>query len=131
MHNVNTIKYTIMKKFAGICGLFLLFLISCGPTADKTLLHGQWKGAEWIVVNQPGTIDASLVSFSFGADGRYTYTYNEAMEQGDYFVSNNELYTTPDGGTKMMVKIEKLTTDSLVFRMNRGGTSEVLTLVKQ
>ena len=83
------------------------------------------------MVDQPGTIDASLVSFSFGADGRYTYTYNEAVEQGDYFVTNNELYTTPDGGTKMMVKIEKLTTDSLVFRMNRGGTSEVLTLLKQ
>lgn len=131
MHNVNAIKCTIMKKFAGICGLFLLFLFSCGPTADKTLLHGQWKGAEWIMVDQPGTIDASLVSFSFGADGRYTYTYNEAVEQGDYFVTNNELYTTPDGGTKMMVKIEKLTTDSLVFRMNRGGTSEVLTLLKQ
>lgn len=121
----------IMKKHTGFLSLLMLFFLSCGPTADKALLHGQWKGAEWVVANQPGTIDASLVSFSFGTDGRYTYTYNEAVEQGDYFVSNNELYTTPDGGTKMMVKIEKLTADSLIFRMNRGGTSEVLTLVKQ
>jgi hypothetical protein len=120
-----------MKIYSGIAFLLILLLVSCGPTADTKLLHGQWKGAEWVMVNQPGTIDASLVSFSFGTDGRYTYTYNEAVEQGDYFVSNNELYTTPDGGTKMMVKIEKLTADSLVFQMNRGGTSEVLTLVKQ
>lgn len=120
-----------MKIYTVLPFLLLLLLMACGPTADKKLLHGQWKGAEWVMVNQPGTIDASLVSFSFGTDGRYTYTYNEAVEQGDYFVSNNELYTTPDGGTKMMVKIELLTSDSLRFRMNRGGTSELLTLVKQ
>ena len=53
-----------------------------------------------------------------------------AIENGKYYITNNELYTTPDGGTKMMVKITKLTQDSLVFDMNRGGQAETLTLLR-
>jgi hypothetical protein len=51
-------------------------------------------------------------------------------EKGTYYINGNELFTTPDGGTKMMVKLDKLTTDSLVMHMNRGGTSETLTLIR-
>ena len=41
------------------------------------------------------------------------------------------LFTKPEGQAEIMVKISKLTNDSLVFDMNRGGTVEVLTLLKK
>jgi hypothetical protein len=111
-----------------VCIATLLF--SCTERIDKKLLPGEWKGAEWIVTGVEGEIDASTAVFTFKDDGLYSYSYNDALETGKYYVVNGELYTTPDGGTKMMVKIEKLTQDSLVFNMNRGGQAEKLTLLR-
>ena len=111
-----------------VCTLMVLF--SCAERIDKKLLPGEWKGVEWIVAGIDGKIDATTATFSFKDDGQYSYSYNDAVENGKYYVVNGELYTTPDGGSKMMVKIEKLTQDSLVFNMNRGGQAETLTLLR-
>lgn len=106
--------------------------IACMPSSfDEKLLQGRWQGAQWIVEGQSDQIDASTAVFTFEPDGKYTYAYNDAVESGTYFMSNNELFTTPSGGIKMMVKVQKLTQDSLVFNMNRGGQSETLTLIRK
>lgn len=106
--------------------------LACMPSSfDEKLLQGQWQGAQWVVEGQTDQIDASTAMFSFEPGGNYTYSYNDATEKGKYFMSNNELFTTPDGGIKMMVKVQKLTQDSLVFNMNRGGQSETLTLIRK
>lgn len=108
-----------------------LSISSCFNSVDKKMVVGQWDGAAWLVEGQPSVIDAASASFTFRDDGTYSYTYSDATETGKYFISGNELFTTPDGGIKMMVKIEKITADSLVFNMNRGGTAETLTLIKR
>ncbi len=105
--------------------------VACQHPIDKKLLNGSWKGAQWLVEGQPGEIDASVAGFTFRPDGTYEYIYNGTPESGKYLLQNDELFTTPDGGVKMMVKVEKLTQDSLVFHMNRGGQSETLTLLRQ
>ena len=46
------------------------------------------------------------------------------------YVANNQLFTTPEGGNRMMVKIIRLDQDTLVFDMNRSGQSELLILVR-
>ncbi|HJW29557.1 MAG TPA: hypothetical protein VJ508_09950, partial [Saprospiraceae bacterium] len=61
----------------------------------------------------------------------YTFTYADHAEKGNYFVSNHQLFTTPEGGIKMMVKVIRLTADTMVFDMNRGGQAEQLTLAKK
>lgn len=113
---------------------FLLILVfsffACGESVDKTLLAGTWNGVEWVVEGQRDAYDATLASFTFEPEGRYAYTYNGATEKGDYYVTNRELYTTPDGGVKMMVRIRTLSPDSLVFDMNRGGMAERLKLLR-
>lgn len=121
----------MIKKLLSLCMvlLFLTWIAACEHPIDKTLLYGDWKGAEWLVEGQSGLFDASLASFSFQPGGSYTYTYNDATETGTYSMQNNELFTTPQGGVKMMVKVLKLTSDSLVFNMNRGGQAETLTLI--
>lgn len=123
-----------MKLFKGLFlpAILAIAFFACMPSSfDEKLLPGQWQGALWVVEGQTNQIDATTALFSFGPDGKYTYTYNDATENGTYFMSNNELFTTPDGGIKMMVKVQKLTQDSLVFNMNRGGQSETLTLIRK
>jgi hypothetical protein len=111
--------------------LGMIFLTACFNKLDEKILYGEWKGAEWLVEGQSGDYDATSALFTFDDKGKYSFSYAGSGESGKYYINNNELFTTPDGGIKMMVKIEKLTTDSLVMEMNRGGTSETLTLVKK
>lgn len=105
-------------------------IVACQHAIDKKMLLGEWKGAQWLIEGQTADYDATSTFFSFRDDGTYTYRYTDMEEKGKYFVSRDELITTPDGGIKMMVRIEKLTSDSLVMNMNRGGTAETLTLVR-
>ena len=109
-----------------------IFLFSCGGSKQKDLIVGHWTGVEWLEEGKPSTIlNPADASFQFDAGDTYSFTYAGNTEKGKYFVSNHELFTTPDGGVKMMVKIIKLDQDTLRFDMNRGGTSERLTLVRK
>jgi hypothetical protein len=129
-----TIKFTYMKPFKLLIlpAILATAFLACMPASfDEKLLPGEWQGAKWVVEGQTEEIDASTAVFSFAPDGNYTYTYNDAVEKGKYYMASNELFTTPEGGIKMMVKVQKLTQDSLVFNMNRGGQSETLTLIRK
>ena len=106
-------------------------LLSCDNSKDKELIVGHWTGVEWLEKGVPSIYTPGDASFQFESTGDYTFTYGENAEQGKYFVSNHELFTTPEGGIKMMVKIIKLDQDTLRFDMNRGGESERLTLVRK
>lgn len=117
-------------KYIYLITALCISMIACQQAIDKKMLLGEWKGAQWLIQGQDADYDATSTYFSFKDDGTYTYRYTDMEEKGKYFVSRNELITTPDGGIKMMVKIEKLTSDSLVMNMNRSGTSETLTLVR-
>ena len=118
--------------------LFLLILftatllISCGGSKQKDIIVGHWTGVEWLEEGKPSSIlNPADAVFQFDAGDTYSFTYAGNTEKGKYYVSNHELFTTPDGGVKMMVRIIKLDQDTLRFDMNRGGTSERLTLVRR
>ena len=106
-------------------------LVSCTQNENKRLIIGSWSGVSWTTNNQPTSYDAALTSFTFDDAGKYTFQYAGNVENGGYFISNNQLFTTPEGGVKIMVKIVSLTDDTLVFDMNRGGTAEQLTLIRK
>ncbi len=107
----------------------ILFL-SCHDSENKKLILGHWTGVEWLDNSGNAGYNAAEAAFTFGEDGRYTFSYQDTEEKGDYFISNSQLYTTPDGGIKMMVKVTRLTQDTMIFEMNRGGQPERLTLVR-
>jgi len=113
------------------CFMVFAFLPSCDNSKDKELIIGHWTGVEWLEEEAPSLYTPSDASFQFESTGDYTFTYAGNSEQGKYFVSNHQLFTTPDGGIKMMVKVMKLDQDTLRFDMNRGGKSERLTLVRK
>ncbi len=108
-----------------------LILVSCTQNENKRLIIGSWSGISWTANNQPTSYDPSLTSFTFDDQGKYTFQYADNVEHGTYFISNNQLFTTPEGGEKIMVKIVSLTPESLTFDMNRGGTAEQLTLTRK
>lgn len=118
-----------MKPIRFVLSLFISFCIvlSCSHT-DHKLIIGKWKGVEWVAGTQESPNTPSDAVFTFNEDGSYTFDYAGNIEKGKYFVTGDQLFTTPDGGIKMMVKIPKLTQDTLVFDMNRGGQAERLTL---
>ena len=119
---------TPKSLFAGT--LAIMLFVSCSNTEKNKLLYGSWTGAEWLVEGKPSSHSPQDAVFTFDETGHYTFTYNDNVEKGTYYTNNNQLFTTPDGGIKMMVKIPKLTQDTLIFDMNRGGQAERLTLVR-
>lgn len=109
----------------------LLCLFSCTTSKNNKFIIGNWSGAEWLIDGMPSNLDAAGTAFSFNANGEYSYLYSGNKQTGTYKVENDMLFTTPDGQQEMMVKILKLTKDSLIFDMNRGGRPESLTLLRK
>lgn len=122
-----------MKKVVIIILVFCVVLaaISCNEGEKKQLLVGDWNGAEWLINGHASAYDVNAVHFNFGKDDRYNSDFGGDIEKGSYIIRDDKLYTTPDDELEIMVKIEKLTKDSLVFDMNRSGQSEKLTLVRK
>jgi hypothetical protein len=117
---------------------FLLFIVlsscifytSCIDSKNNKLIIGKWQASQWLGDANTTARNAEGTSFLFDEKGKYLYDYNGSLENGTYKVENNMLFTTPEGMQEIMVKIAKLTSDSLVFEMNRSGTAETLILLK-
>lgn len=119
-----------MKK---ILPLFLAFLFfSCGKdNPEDSPLLGKWEGISWVVDGQESGRDASQVTFEFLPTGSYSASFGEQGEQGSFYTQENKLYTTAQGQVQKVVQVMLLGEDTLQMDMNRVGTPEVLTLVRQ
>ena len=106
----------------------IILFTSCANTENNKKIVGKWAGTEWLVNNAPATMDATKAAFNFDDKGNYSFNYAGTKEEGTYKVENDMLFTKPANQQEIMVKIFKLTTDSLVFDMNRSGQAERLTL---
>lgn len=111
--------------------LLVFSLASCGESENSRLIVGSWSGTEWLVDGKPSGKNAKATEFSFEENGNYSYNYAGNVEKGTYKVEKNSLFTKPEGELEMMVKIAKVTSDSLVFDMSRGGRPETLILLKK
>jgi hypothetical protein len=127
---MNTCTLRTLGSLAGVASL-VLCLAGCSTSEYKEELPGRWQAFSWQANGQPDAHATEGTIFVFEETGRYQYTYSGTTEQGEWYLSGPELFTTPDGGTKMMVRIDRLEGDTLVFDMNRGGTAERLTLVRK
>lgn len=106
-------------------------LSACTESRNSKLIVGNWAAMQWLVEGNPSVYDIRNTAFSFDSTGHYTFTNGGNTEKGTYKLENDMLFTTPSNEKEMMVKIEKLTSDSLVFDMNRGGQAEQLTLTRK
>lgn len=125
-----------LKKITGILlsGILiagLLTLQSC-DSQEKLyeMLEGDWHGVSWVLEDSDRGYDASGVQFTFNEDRTYSAKLGAREEKGDYWLANQMLYTHAVDQDEMSVRVQRLTNDTLVFRMNRGGQMEILTLAK-
>ena len=111
---------------------FLLLFFSCNNNSENNkLIMGNWSAVEWLVNGKPSDRNVQATHFSFTDKGAYSFEYAGNKETGTYKVENDMLFTTPVNQQEIMVKIIKLTKDSLIFEMNRGGQPESLTLLRK
>jgi len=67
----------------------------------------------------------------FEADGTYAATFGSQNEAGTWRLEGDKLYTTAGGQVQKMVRLPRLSADTLVMDMNRAGTAETMVLVKR
>ena len=108
--------------------VLIVLLAGCANSENKKKIVGKWAGSEWLVNATPSSLEADKAFFIFDDNGKYSFEYVGNKEEGTYKVENDMLFTKPLNQQEIMVKIFKLTRDSPVFDMNRGGQSELLTL---
>ena len=108
----------------------LICFSSCANKENNKNIIGNWTGNEWLVNGSPSNRNVAETHFTFDDKGNYTYTYSGTEEKGTYKVENDMLFTKPGDQQEIMVKIKKLSTDTLIFDMNRSGQTELLTLLR-
>lgn len=119
-----------MKNSIFLLQFLFLALISCNSQYDEAFLVGNWEKSEWKIIDTGEDITNPL-RFKFLSDGRYKVSYGTEMESGNYWISGEYLHTVEDEMAEKKVKIVRLTNDSLIFEMNRGGQLELVKLFKQ
>jgi hypothetical protein len=121
-------------KILPLCLVSILgFLCACS-TADKEtelLLQGRWDGDSWFVEDQLKNYDMSRIYFEFRDGNRYDARLGDSFEKGTYRVYGDKLYTQNGAAAQIVTNIQKVTTDSLVINMNRGGQREQLILTRK
>lgn len=119
-----------MKTTFFFFSLLVIIIAGCSNTENNKKIIGNWAGTEWLVNDAPSSLKPEEAFFMFDNNGKYSFEYAGNKEVGTYKVENDMLFTKPENQQEIMVKIFKLTTDSLVFDMNRSGANERLTLRK-
>jgi len=117
-----------MTSIKSLLLLFAITFLSCNDSEQKKLIRGKWICTDWTVRGE--SKDQVNVEFSFQEGGKYEYKNASLNEKGDYKIQGGKLYTTPENELEMAVDIEKLTADTLIFNMSRGGTPEMMLLIK-
>ncbi|MCI5083093.1 MAG: hypothetical protein MRY78_15440 [Saprospiraceae bacterium] len=119
-----------MKAFSYLL-LFSFLLWSCQTEKDDAQIIGNWQGVAWAVDGQLSDRDVSSVQFNFETDGTYSAQFGSQLEEGKFRLAGDQLFTTAEGMKEKMVRLSKVTPDTIVMDMNRQGVAEELTLVKK
>jgi len=111
--------------------LTVLFLASCGDKpATPEVIYGQWQGVSWTVEGKEAGMNAAAVKFQFFAPQEYEASFGDQQEKGTFSVTGDKLYTNAEGQMQKMVRMVRLTADTLEMEMNRAGVKENLLLKK-
>ena len=114
-----------------ICIAISLLFIHCTPALSPydTDIIGKWTQDSWIIVANNNPVNRQM-DFTFTEGKRYTVNYGSELEEWKYWFIDDDFFTQEDGREKKKVRIVKLTPDTLVFEMNRGGQIERVSYVR-
>ena len=94
-------------------------------------IKGEWNAAEWLVTGKPSNKNIQDIRFHFNEDNTYRSQLGASAEKGTFRIQGDYLYTKAENRLEIMVKIRKLTNDSLVLDMNNSGQEETLILIRE
>ena len=114
--------------------LFLagVLLAACQAQKTENQLAGTWTSTRVLENEIALPLNPGVIQFAFTADGHYDYqsTLNY-QESGNYYVEGMILYatdTTHEASFQRTVKLEYLSTDSLVIQMQEDGKNRQIFL---
>ena len=113
--------------------LVTIFLSSCEQKYKPEQLKGAWQ-AVYVKHGDEVVSPAILkgMGFEFNIDKTYNYAASaNDVEQGNYWIEGDLLFTEGENVMKKAVKIETLTADSLVLGMNDKGASMTMIFIKE
>jgi hypothetical protein len=122
-------KKTKLMNLRHSLTLTLLLALLGACTEDRGYqqdIQGDWAAYRWTVAPAEER-EASQVSFRFEGT-RYQAAMGTQEEQGAFRINGDKLYTQAEGQKEIMVKIARLSNDTLELEMNRAGTAERLYL---
>ena len=109
-----------------------MLIISCSPnTEQEKRILGQWEGADWLIEGKSAIDDPTLVQFEFVEGNVYKAQFGSQEEVGTFRMADTKLYTTAKGQLEKMTNFTKITQDTLIMDMNRGGREETLILIRK
>ena len=114
-----------------ICGAF----VSCQTSVDEEMIIGQWKAVEVMEEDQKLNIeDPSVIELIFHSNEFYEYSSTLNYKEAGSFELDLPYLITIDtlnkASTKKAVKINKLTTDSLILLMEENEKKRILKMVR-
>lgn len=112
-----------------LCCLFS----ACESHKAEDQIAGTWVATQILEDGTAMPIDPKEVQFQFSSTGKYTFrsTLNY-QESGTYYIEGNILYamdTTHAASFERTVKLEHLSTDSLVVEMQESGKTRKMHLL--
>lgn len=117
--------------FAFVFSSFFLITSCRKDLVEETQMVGKW---ECVKIETKGeNPPLKSIIFDFKADSTYHYysVNNLKGQRGVWYTLDDILYTTPEGGKKMGVKLGVSGMDTLRFYQNRGGKPETWTMVRR
>jgi hypothetical protein len=128
-----------MVKLLRIKFLLLLIVFSISSQSCRNAMErqatGKWFAAQLIECDDLIPIQREQVNLALNNDG--TYVFNSTLnvhEEGKFRIRNNYLYTLnrlSDNAKEKIVRIARLSNDSLELEMNYRGREQFLTLIKE
>lgn len=117
----------------GFFFMTLLILSGCQEEQNQSIV-GQWEAIALSEEDKPLNVELEEITFSFSENEIYTYTSSlNYREAGNFYLKKNLLYTTDTlnkASTEKVVELAKISTDTLVIRMEELGKERLLTLAK-
>ncbi len=109
----------------------LIFLCSCDFLNPSKKLYGEWQCVSWTSEGKQTDYDVAHTFFNFKDNDTYTGSIDNGPQKGSFYVEDGYLYTTADGDSRIMTKIEKIVPDTLHLSLNRSGTIEEMIFIKK
>jgi hypothetical protein len=120
-----------MHNITKLLALGFLALSACSNAEEKALT-GKWQGYELLEEGETLPLDASEISFEFGADRTYAFSgtlnYREAGAfriQGEYLFTRD---TLNEGSVEKAVLLSDISPDTLILKMREGEKDRILKL---